>query len=512
MSPPGHDRPNVLVIHCDQLRYDGVGADGSPAARTPHIDALAVRGRRFTRHVVANTLCCPSRASLLTGLLPGAHGLWANGAALSRRDHAPAPLDWTDGDGPAALDAQPPTLGDAFAAAGYATAAFGKIHLQPLLSWGEYGFAESVQTWQTGGLTPDWTGPHYGFEHVEFILGHHEKWQVTAGNYAGWLAERDAALVQSIVDDPPRGPHQLYPSPIPTAELHHTTFLAERFEAYLDAREAAKPFAAFVGFPGPHHPFSPTPDVLAEFDDWADPGPADPDGALLEQSEAIRRILDMPPQIDMRYEPPGLVPAARRSTAAMICQIDRAVGRILAALDARGLTENTLICFTSDHGDFLGDHGLLFKHACAADCLLRVPLILAGPGVDAGVDDDVVSNTDVLPTLAALAAVEAPPLTHGIDRSRPGSGRDHRALAECYGALNNRCDRRFDNFTLYDDCRRYTVYPRLGWREMFDHAVDPAETRNLAQADGPTADALHADLADRYLGAAMPVSRRWGVF
>ncbi len=505
-------RPNILLIHCDQLRYDGLGCNGNAAARTPNLDALAGRGRRYARHIVANTICCPSRASLLTGLYPPTHGLWTNGPALGRRDHAPGPLDWTRSpDARTALLAQPATLGDVFAAAGYRTAALGKLHLQPSLAWGEYGFLESLQSWTSGTVDANWTGPYYGFEHVEFVLGHAEKQQASAGHYAAWLAQRDPALARSILANPPEGPHQLYVSPIPTHELHHTTFLAERFEAWLDAAGQG-PWCTFVGFPGPHHPFSPTPDILGQFDDWADPGPADPEGALLAASEPHRAVRDLPPQIDMRGARPGLIADARRHTAAMIHQIDRAVGRMLEALERKGMLENTIIVLTSDHGDYLGDHGLLFKHSLAAQSLLHVPFVLTGPGVEAGTDEDPMSNVDVLATLAALAGVEAPPLQHGIDRSRPGSGRDHRALATCFCSINAAADRRLDNFTIYDGRHRYTRYPHRDWQELFDHQADPAETRNVAPDRPDTARALRAELAERLMPVCMPVSQRWGVF
>ena len=508
-----NERPNVLLIHCDQLRFDGISCNGSPYAQTPNIDALAAQGVNFTRHVSCNTLCQPSRASLLTGFYPTAHGLWCNGPALLRNDHAPGPAEWTTSIDKGPSNPQPSTMGDIFAAAGYRTAAFGKLHLEPILADGRCGFRESLQHWASGAMD-NWSGPYYGFEHAEFCLGHNETQHLRQGHYAQWIRERDPALVDRILADPPKGEYQLWPGPVPH-ELHHTNWLAERVGAYISERAAdGAPFCAFVGFPGPHHPFAPSADILPAFVN-RDPGmPSDFQGALLSASRAHGRFVRWPPAADLR-DNPEFIATARRYTAAMIHQIDLAVGRILAALDECNLRDNTIIAFTSDHGDYLGDHGLLFKNELASHSLLHIPFLLAGPGLHPGTrDTDVMSNVDVLPTLTSMAGIETPSGIQGIDRGSPGSGQDHAALACCYSPILVHRDRARDNLTIYKGSYRYTAYPRADLDELFDHDDDPAETRDLAgePSTKDTACRLRGELAERHLRTSMPVGVRPSIF
>jgi len=467
---------NVLVIQCDQLRHDWLTCTGHPNLRTPNIDALRDSGRLFSNHWVTNPVCQPSRASLHTGLLPCTHGLWANGTSLSRRDHSPGLSNPFRNEGRASLRQQAPTMADCFASAGYRTAAFGKLHLQPYLYAPEGSDHEYMGAWKQGRFNADWTGPYFGFQHAEFCLGHHDNQLATSGHYGAWLKQRDPALVQAINDDPPKGAS--YISPIPHA-LHNTSWLAERFDRWLD--QSDNPFMAYVSFPGPHHPFAPSQDILPAFDDWQDPGCADQDGAFLQHSGYGLMLTEpTPPQIDYRQDP-DTIRTARRYTAAMILQIDQAVGEILASLERHGLRQQTYIAFTSDHGDFLGNHQLLYKHMVACRDLMQVPFILSGPSMEPGsIDRNVMSNIDVLPTLLALTGTSGPAVMPGRDRSRLGSGRDHRAYGTSWNSLISGSNHHLDNFSVMDGRYRATFYPRHGLRELYDLEIDPWECHNLA--------------------------------
>ncbi len=507
-------KPNILLIHCDQLRYDWIGCMGHDTIRTPNIDRLAADGRLYTNHWVTNTICQPSRASLLTGLYPCEHGLWTNGARLPRRSHEPGPLDFYEAEKQDGFEMQPPTMADVFASAGYRTAAFGKMHLQPTLAWGE-GFEESMSTWHEGRMD-GWTGPFYGFEHVEFTLGHSEGQQVKAGHYGKWIQKQDPALVQEILDKPQKNKFQLYVGSIPQ-ELHHTSWLAQRVAAYVDGLRDDEAFCAFVGFPGPHHPFSPSPDILELFEDWQDIPIHDPEGQFQEDSgAALYHQEPHPPQIVFPGESTETFAKARQHTAAMIYQIDLAVGRIINHLKETGRYDNTIIAFTSDHGDYLGNHGnMLFKHMAACRDLLQVPFILRGPGVEPGSkDDDVMSNADVLRTLGGLAGVEIPAHVRGVNRSKLGSGAGRNAFAFCYNALISGANRKLDNYSLMDGRFRFTTYPRQGMEELFDLQEDPWETRNLASDPARKAqvESFRRSLADECLRASLPTARRYHFF
>jgi len=507
---------NVLILHCDQLRYDGLGCNGNPHARTPNIDALAAEGTVFTRHIAANPICMPSRASLLTGLYPPGHNVWTNGVALNRRQYEDPTGEWSEAASPAApfqghVVAEPRTLADLFAENGYDTAAFGKLHLTPWLSPAVWGYPESIALWRTGRLE-GWHGPYYGFRYVDMVLGHGEG-VADVGHYAEWLAaehpelfdlvrsyrsgERARELPVPELDD-------LYASVIPS-QVHCSAWLGERFADYLDREKpTARPFFAFIGFPDPHHPFTPSHDIAEAFEDADVPEPADPDGTAIATSPSLQM-----PQNNVRSLTREQRRLVIRYTYAMVHQIDMAVGRIVRALKESGRWDRTIIVFTSDHGDFLCDHGLLRKSFIGSHPLLRVPFVLRAPGC--GLPDRVdvpMSNCDVVPTLARLAGVAPPPDVHGTDiLPLVRDGGEHEAFV--YG--HNGCPD-MNNYGVYDTRYRLAYYPHRRLIELYDHLEDPNELHNIAGRK-ETAD-VTARLMDRlraqFLHCANPILRRVG--
>lgn len=494
-------RKNVLVLHTDQQRYDSLGCTGNRFARTPHLDALAGEGTVFDRHVTSNTICMPSRASLLTGLYPPGHNVWTNGVPLNRAEY----LAPTREAGPFGLIPQPTTLADAFAAAGYDTASFGKLHLTPFLASAEHGFPESTSTWLTGALD-NWHGPYFGFQHVEMALGHGEG-TCRVGHYASWLRGAHPELHARVLAAkklPPRLPMltDIRPSVLPYAQ-HPTNWLAERFCGWLEGRDRETPFFAFVGWPDPHHPFMPAADVAGDFEGMEVEEPVDFDGSAWADSPVPTISQCAIPQ--MSAEDRRVV---RRYTHAMIHQIDRAVGRVLQAVRDHGLWEDTIIVFTSDHGDFLGDHNLLRKGWAGCDALLHVPFLLRAPGVTLPKRvGRVMSNCDVFPTLAALAGVPAPEGLHGRDiLGVLRSGEPH-----CAFACNADGDPRNTNYDVYDDRYRLSFYPGRGLVTLYDHSSDPAECHNVADGteNRETVQRMLDTLARRLLADYNPILSRF---
>ena len=490
--------PNILIIHADQQRYDSLGCNGNAYARTPNLDVLAAEGTLFTRHVSSNPICMPSRASLFTGLYPPGHNVWTNGVALNRREYALVNAQAVGEQ----VRPEPPTLADVFAAAGYDTVAFGKLHLTPNLAPTPYGYPETWSRWDESNLNA-WHGPYYGFRHVEMTQGHGEH-PCHQGHYAVWLQCEHPDVYQAVVEQREHAPRpvpalsDLYASPVP-GELHNTTWLAERFCAYLDARPAGQPFFAFIGFPDPHHPFTPSFDVVRDFESCDVQDPVDPAG------EAVREM----PLARVGTDVSGLVDEERRIilryTHAMVHQIDTAVGRIVNGLKRAGVWENTIVIFTSDHGDVLCDHGRLRKEQIPCEPLLHLPFILHAPGVDlpARVATPM-SNVDVLPTLTSLAGVNSPEWIHGVDITQVirASG-DHVALAYCANGIPART-----SYTLYDEHYRFSLYPHTGYTELFDHRADPGECHNLATAQPARVAVLRRTIEARLLLHRNPILAR----
>jgi arylsulfatase A-like enzyme len=471
-----HEKKNVVIIHTDQQRYDSLGCSGNPCAITPNIDSLASEGSVFERHITSNPICMPSRASLFTGLYPPGHNVYSNGIPLNRREYVKVDQTialWKD------VFTEPLTMGDMFLNAGYNTASFGKLHLTPNLSAPEDGHKECLKLWQDN-VFDDWHGPYYGFEHVEMTKGHGEQ-PCFAGHYHKWLRENHPDLLKKVIENQKNGKkpipeiNDLYPSLVP-GELHHSTWLAERFSEYVNAgRDMDKPFFAFVGFPDPHAPFNPSYDILEKFKDievqdpwdqtgegWAD----SPIHKLLGPSKNIKNLEKEKREMILRY------------TYAMVYQIDLAVGKIIETIRDSGLWDDTIIIFTSDHGDFLCDHAMIKKEQVGSDALLHVPFILRAPGVELPerVKDIPMSNCDVMPTLAYLTGIDIPENLHGVnilDKIRKNE--EHYAFAFCADGTSDSV-----NYTVYDKRFRFTWYPDADDIELFDHKNDPGECKNIA--------------------------------
>lgn len=491
---------NVLIIHTDQQRYNSMGCTGNPFARTPNLDRLAAGGAVFDRHIAANTICMPSRASLLTGLYPPGHNVWCNGVALNRAAYFSG---YREPDRPENLP-EPPTMADVFSAHDYQTACFGKLHLTPFKAPAETGFHESSALWKTGALN-EWQGPYFGFQQAELIISHGQH-TAHAGHYAQWL-ERAAPDIRARMLAPIKPiseeVRQLGTQPIPF-EMHNSRWLAGRFAAYLENRDRKKPFFAFVGFPDPHHPFCPAEDIFPEFKDMDVEEPVDADG------EAWTGL----PVLGLCQETKAAKIGAQtrrmvlRATHAMNHQIDIAVGMIIDALKRDSLWDDTIIAFTSDHGDFLFDHGLLYKGFGGCDPLLHVPFILRAPGANLPRRVSVpMSNCDVLPTVAALAGIELQSPVHGRDilpaiRERV----PHVALA-----YNHDGQPEHNNITVYDERFRLTFYPARNAVEMFDHKQDPHELGNLADSDAARQDRdrLMRIIAESLTRHHNPILARW---
>lgn len=513
------DRPNVLLIITDQQRADYLGCAGHPVLRTPHIDSIAARGVRFERFYVSTPVCMPNRSTLMTGRMSSVHGVRHNGI--------PLPCNSA-------------TFVELLRAGGYRTALIGKSHLQtqtgrpPLFrpDAGPEGYAEPPadlrearkgayedgsydqelpQRWKDPNARVD--TPFYGFEHVELCKGHGDQ---VIGNYLQWLHAHHPSP-ESIVGEENQLPGNDYTVPqawrtaVPE-ELHHSAYIAERVEAYLTARVAVgdeRPFFLMASFPDPHHPFTPPgkywdmykPEQMekpAAFaaNDWAPPPHV---AELIAAHERGEQVTDQ-----IMAHGVGLKEAleARALTCGSIACIDDAVGRMLAALRKCGLDENTIVIFTSDHGEHLGDHKLLLKGLCHYDELLRVPFIWADPqrGEQGRVTRAISGTIDVSATI--------------LDRTRlqPYNGMQGRSFLEVIDnpAKTHRADMMIEDEnqrsvaglgprprerTIVTDRWRLSIFAGHDWGELYDLAEDPGEFNNLW--DAPTHQPTKAQLLER---------------
>ena len=403
--------PNVLFIICDQLRADHLGFAGNQVVRTPNIDSIAARGMVFDNAWVANPVCMPNRSTIMTGRMPTAHGVVFNDRSL----------DWGAN-----------THVRTFREAGYRTALIGKSHLQHGLSRNAVVAVDrqpvSADPWPTGwnqlehaerydGGIPDWPDDFYGFDHVELSIDHGAR---ITGHHLHWALDRGGRyedLVVPMTNESPAARRsdrwwQVYQPPY-GPERHSTTFVTDRTLAFIDdASSESKPWFAWASFPDPHHPMCPPGDWFDRHDP-ADMALPETIGDPLERAPAYLRQIQATPAAKQRgwvgmfgATDHDMVREAIAATYGMIEMIDDGVGKILRRLERAGQANNTIIVFTSDHGDMMGDHGLMTKGFMHYRGTLQPPFVIADPTYAAGRTSSLAGSIDLAPTLLDLAGLQ----------------------------------------------------------------------------------------------------------
>lgn len=508
-------KKNIIILHTDQQRFDSLGCNGNEHARTENIDALAQDGINFSRHIVTNPACMPSRASLMTGLYVPGHGVSSNGIPLWRRDNGCPDENNSISKRLFGVDVKDriPTMADIFAENGYDTALFGKLHLQPHLADRSYGFYESYSSWTDEEIvTKD--EPFYGFKTRKIILGHGEApCGYNRGHYGRWLLENHPDIAAKTKPGPDVNTKEgsirddIYLSELP-AELHNTTWLAEEACTYLEEqRDKDEPTFMFVGFPDPHHPFTPPKEISKEFEDTPLPEFTRREDIVGKKPKAVMDTIN---NFSADRESLAL---AYRYTAASVHLIDQAVGKIISKLKEMGTYDDTIIIFTSDHGDFLGDLDMICKYDVAFNNLLNVPFILkpAENGVDLPKEVDTpMSNADVLPTLMSMVGIERQSHIQGVDIFKEGS-EENKVMVTAYTAREpNR------NISIYDKRYRYTYYLDTAEEELYDHISDKRELHNLAVIDSPQIKAIcnhmKSELFRKHIESDLGIFNHYGLW
>lgn len=466
-------RPNVLLLYTDQQRWDALGANGNPDIHTPNLDRLAAEGINFDHCFVQNPVCMPSRVSFLSGQYPSTLGITHMGV--------PVPEDL-------------PILPTLLAPYGYHTASIGKLHFLP-------------------HANRDHRVPHprYGFDQLEIS----DEPGVYEDAYRAWVRRvapdqldhlsvglppaTDVWYRQMGVRDTVRHPCEggrfdfKGAIPFPGDERYtHTAFVAERTIAYLRQTDPRRPFVCIAGFYSPHSPWVAPQRFLDLYD---------PDRLALPS---------FPPEVDAQRTGEMYSDAQLRSARwgyyAMVSEVDHHVGRILGVLDECGLTDDTIVIFTSDHGEWLGEHLRYGKGVPAEDPVARVPMIVRWPkGVrrPGRTHSGLVEAVDLLPTLLDAAAVQIPP---------PLQGRSW--LAQLDGSAEPVKDSALTEHTGWKILRTagYRYILREGGREhLYDLSVQHGDYHDVA-AD-PTYGSVLAEhrrlLLQRLLEMERPRPRIW---
>ncbi len=402
------EKMNVLLIITDQQRADHLGCAGNPILKTPNLDRLASESMRFSSAFCANPMCMPNRATILTGLYPNMHGVRSNGINLP------------DG---------VPTIMECLEKKGYHTISIGKIHLQYWVRAFDPSnqSVEAIRNWLSDSQRPIMkeilTKPYYGFEEVDLVLGHGD---LCTGHYFDWLEEKGPQYVESTkIKFKSFFTQPFYETDLPES-LYPTTYITEKtinfLERYAKGDYGEKPFFLHCSIPDPHHPVCPP----GKYKEMYDPGKINlpssyNDAKKLEEHEFLGKHIKDPlfRGAMLRISPEDEIRQFISSTYGSITMIDDGIGKILASLEKLGLADNTMVIYTSDHGDLMGDHGMILKGPCPFKGILNVPLIWKVPGLTRpGTSDSLTGSIDIPMTILSLLKIRRrarPPDMQGVD-------------------------------------------------------------------------------------------------
>ncbi len=428
-------RPNVLLIYTDQQRWDSLGCYGNPLARTPNLDRLASKGALFTNFFVQNPVCMPSRMSMLTGRYCSSTGVGCNGPSFPQ---------------------QLIPVNQLLKPYGYHTAQIGKLHFDP--------HAKRCHKDPTST---------YGFD--TFILSDEPGCYDDA--YTKWVECSDPGMLPKVrtslpaaaiinkqpqYSQQPRSTHEEYMFE-GSEDFTHSAFVAEETCQFLKRHKNDR-FFTISGFYAPHTPVNPP----KKFIDMYNPE----DMPLPKLSEEEREASP--------YK--NLTPEKWQRTIAyylaLVSHVDDCVGKIIDTLEALGLFDKTLVIFTSDHGEFLGDHGRIQKGMPGHDCISKVPLIMSCPAViKQGLKfNQLTEAVDILPTLLDYCCIQTPRFVQGksLKYLMDGTVDSHKedVLIEHFSPYGKR------EATVRTE--RYKYYcTSEGLEILFDLKADPHELRNV---------------------------------
>lgn len=461
-----NEQPNIILIITDQQRFDTIGALGVPYVDTPNLDRLVSEGVAFTQCHVTAPSCVPSRASLFTGYYPHTTGIFKNG---DRWQHS-----WVE----------------SLAQSGYHCVNVGKMHTVPFetpLGFHERYIVENKDRYLEG---------RYYFD----------EWD--KGLRARGLVKQQRELYRLRPDYRERLGAFEWELP---EDLHSDVFVGDMTTWWLETKPKPDgPLFLEIGFPGPHPPYDPIPRYADPYMDRDLPLPSVTDQELAGQPPPFLAMRQHNTEVDHDSIVHLLNPTReqmhrqRAYYLANVTMIDEQVGRILGALEARGYLENSIVIFTSDHGDALGDHGHSQKWTMY-DVITRVPLIIWSPNRFAGgrAVGPLCQMMDIGPTVLELADIPVPESMEAESLLPPLYGEPWEGR-EFVFAEHGRDG-------ILQETEFMTMVRSQGWKlvhfldepfgQLFDLTNDPQETKDLWD------DADYADKRQELLD----VLREWRV-
>ncbi len=478
-------RPNILWFCTDQQRWDTIGALGNSHIHTPNLDKLCNRGIAFTRAYTQSPICTASRASFLTGRYPSAHNVYRNGNTEFPRGET--------------------VVTKLLSGAGYYCGLIGKLHLARMSG------RQEIRT-NDGYDEFNWS------PHSMAKLG-------PKGAYIDWLENKKGVKreeLESLIDGP-------YGTGVPT-EFHQSTWCGELSVDFIK-RNTDRPWLLSINPFDPHPPIDPPPEYRERYDKTTLPYPVFKESDIKHQEKfspidqqskvaidpqkynpdkSLYGDADFDP--DHAHDTPPVNFDSKEMKACYYAEVellDTQIGRITDALKETGQLDNTIIIFTSDHGDMLGDHGLLYKGCRFYDGLVRVPLIVSWPGQ---AQKDVKSSAlmelvDIAPTLLEAAGEPVPSSMQGksflnlLKGKTPVNKHKTHVISEYYDSINFPGSHGSQGSMYFDGRYKISRYPIEGLGELYDTLEDPNEHNDLW--DSPEHRLLRAELTEKQLDAVL---------
>jgi arylsulfatase A-like enzyme len=504
-------KTNILFISTDQQHWTAMGYL-NPEVKTPNLDRLVSRGITFHRAYTPNPTCSPTRSSWVTGLYPSQHGCYSLGTKLME---------------------DVPTVGDVFQKHGFRTALVGKAHFQPLKSTPDYPSLESYPLLHDLNFWRDFHGPFYGFERVELARNHTD--EAHAGqHYALWMEGKGhkdwrkyfrptpewARELEQNLDFPDSNREILPPGEgcwdIPE-EIHYNTWIAERTNALMEEyQRKGDNFFLWASFFDPHPGYMVPEPYASMYDPAQVTVPEHVPGEFEDKPPYFQWTQEENPDFSEFQEPEGNgvhggcshlsareVKAKNIATMyGMMTMLDKYVGQILDKLEELGLAENTLVCFTSDHGDFLGHHGLTAKAIHHYEDVLKIPLVVSQPGTvpEGKISDSLQSTVDLPQTFLSMAGLPVPRTMAGVDEKAVWTGQKE-TLRDHVIVENQHQPTKLNIRTYINERYKITVHYQREYGELYDLREDPGEYTNLW--DHPEAQDLKRDLLLKFLHGEM---------
>lgn len=469
---------NFLLITSDQHHWMAMGYNDT-TVKTPNLDRMAENGVVFDRTYCPNPTCTPTRASIITGMMPSQHGAYVLGTKLPESVH---------------------TVGEDFSSHGYETALIGKAHFQPFKGNAEFPSLEAYPILQDLDFWAEFHGPFYGFNHTELARNHGDEAHV-GQHYVLWMEEklktegRDTKSWEKWFRKPTGNSEAQYGTWNIPEEYHMNTWISERTNKLLEAyKRENRSFFLWASFFDPHPPYL----VPGKWAEMYDPKKLDLPGLVAGELD------DMPPVYQETQEQSpdfaefkdndmwsaGLHSHVNRNLElrkkdmalyyGMVSFMDQEIGKILDQLDQLGLTDNTIIVFTSDHGNVYGQHGMIKKGPFMYEDLVKVPFIAACPDLmPSGIrSQSLQSLIDLAPTFLSFANINIPRTMTGINQKDVWIGKKE-TLRENVIIENHQQAKSLYQKQLVTDRYKLTIYMNHDYGELFDLKNDPNELTNL---------------------------------